>query len=535
MAELYRLPRAAYPEEVGVSGVEIEKFLIDIEENGYNVHSFMVLRHGVVAAECYRAPFSADRPHALYSVSKTFTAAAVGIAVGEGLLRLDDKVKDFFPEYTANLRDKKLDMLTVRHLLTMTSGKNPSIIDNKSKGKWIESFFGFPWKSAPGEEFKYVSENIFMLCAILVKVTGMSVRDYLQPRLFEPLGIAYPNWETDENGVEAGGWGLYATTEDIAKLMLCIHQGGVFNGKRIMPEDYVRDMVSFQSDNSEANSSRDSKVGYGYCVWRDDGAKGYRADGMFSQFGIVFEDYDAILAINSGIPMEQDCRDLIWKYFPAAFTAEEGVPAAPGAPELKARLESAAIETPCEASSSPMEEFVADRNIHFRKKIFLNLIGFPMSMLPLAVTFMATDRAGNIDDMRFSFEEGALTMRWREGNETNAVKAGMDGRYCYGEMTLGKVTYKVCCTARWLSDDRLFVSVRPIETIGKRMLDFKFNLNGKVLMRPSSDPSVEKISDYLSRSVQDYTHVKPLQVILRKVISFFPAIVEPAHYGRFTK
>ena len=111
MAEKYRLPRADYPEEVGVSGVEIEKFLIDIEENDYNIHSFMVLRHGKVAAECYRAPFTADRPHALYSVSKTFTAVAVGIAVGEGLLSPDDKVKDFFPEYTENLHDKYLDAL----------------------------------------------------------------------------------------------------------------------------------------------------------------------------------------------------------------------------------------------------------------------------------------------------------------------------------------------------------------------------------------------------------------------------------------
>ena len=529
MADTYQLPRAAFPEEAGVSGKEIEAFLTDIEANGYNVHSFLVLRHGKVAAECYRAPFTADRPHALYSVSKTFTAAAVGIAVGEGLLRLDDKVKDFFPEYTKDLNDKKLDTLTVRHLLTMTSGKNPSILDDKSKGRWVGSYFKFPWKSAPGAEFKYVSENTFMLCAILVKATGMGVRDYLQPRLFEPLGVAYPEWETDENGVEAGGWGLYVTTEDIAKLMLCIHQGGVWDGKQILPADYVRDMIRFQSDNAPVNTSPDSRAGYGYCVWRNEAVNGYRADGMFSQFGIVFQDYDAILALTAGIPMEQDCRDLIWRHFPAAFVEKADAPAVPA---LAERLKNAAIETPCEETSSPMAEFVADKNIKFRKKLFLNLIGFPMSMLPLAVTFMATDRAGNIDDMRFTFEDGALDMRWREGDEINTVKAGMDGRYRYGEMTLGGVKYKVCCTAAWRSDDRLFVSVRPIETIGKRMLDLRFESSGKVVMTPSGDPSVQKIADYLSRSVQDYTPVKPLQAVLRKAISFLPAIVEPKHYGK---
>lgn len=532
MAEKYRLPRAAYPEEVGVSSAQIEKFFIDIEENDVNIHSFMILRHGKVAAECYRAPFSADKPHALYSVSKTFTSAAVGIAVGEGLISLDDKVKDFFPEYTKNLNDKFLDMLTVRHLLTMTSGKNPSLLDNKSKGHWVEAYFGFPWKSAPGEEFKYVSENTFMLCAILCKATGMSVRDYLQPRLFEPLGIDYPTWETDENGVEAGGWGLYVTTEDIAKLMLCIHQKGVFNGKQIIPEAYVNDMTSFRATNSKKDADPDSFVNYGYCVWRNEAINGYRADGMFSQFGIVFGTHDAIVAVNSAIPMESDCLELIFKHFPAAFTDENGAEQSETASALKEMLKNATLETPFEASVSPMSGFIEGKTIKFRKKILLNLMGFPMSMLPLTVTFMTTNRAGNIDDMSFMFEDDALFMSWREGDETNTVKAGMNGRYCYGQMTLGKVTYKVCCTARWLSDERLFVSVRPIETIGKRMLDFKFNLNGKVVMTPSSDPSIEKIADYLSKNVHEVTKIKPMQAVLRKIISHVPQLVEPKHYGK---
>ncbi len=534
MAEKFCLERAVKPEDVGVSSAEIAAFLDEIEENDFNVHSFMVLRHGKVAAECWRAPFAPEEPHALYSVSKTFTAVAVGIAVGEGLLTTEDKVKDYFPEITQDLKDKKLEQLTVRHLLTMTGGKNPSILDNKSKGRWVESYFKFPWKGAPGEAFKYVSENTFMLCAILVKVTGQSVREYLQPRLFGPLGIDPPMWETDENGVEAGGWGLYVTTEDLAKLMLCIQNGGVFNGKRIFPEDYARAMTGFQADNAPANSSPDSRAGYGYCVWRNEGANGYRADGMFSQFGIVFEDYDAILAINAGIPKEQTCRDLIWRHFPKAFLEEPAAdPAATAVPGLAERLKNAKIELPCPPSASPMAEFAEGRNIKFRRKVFLNLIGFPMSMLPLAVTFMATDRAGNIDDVKFHFDPDALFMSWREGDETNTVKAGMNGRYCYGNMTLGKVTYKVCCTAQWKADDRLFVSVRPINTIGKRMLDFSFSCRGNVVMTPSGDPSVKAIAEYLYDAVSDYTHFRPLQKALRAVIPLLPAIVEPKHYGRF--
>lgn len=527
-----KIPRAKNPEEVGVSGKAVEAFLNDIEENEINIHSFMILRHGKVAAECWRAPFSAEKPHALYSVSKTFTSAAIGIAIGEGLLSMDDKVKDFFPEFTANLHDEKLDQLKVRHLITMTSGKNPSVLDNKSKGHWVESFFRFPWCCAPGESFKYVSENIFMLCAILVKVTGVSVRDYLQPRLLAPLGIAYPQWETDENGVEAGGWGLYLTTEDVAKLMLCIHQGGVWEGKHLIPADFVKEMTSFQSDSAPENTSPDSRAGYGYCVWRNEAVNGYRADGMFSQFGIVFQDYDAIIAVNAGIPMEQHCRDLIWKYFPAGFLDETAPAADTAVPGLADRLKKAAIERPCPPSFSPMAEFIDGRNIKFRKKLFLNLIGFPVSMLPLAVTFMATDRGGNIDDVSFVFTDGAVFLTWREGKELNTVKAGMDGRFCYGEMTLGHVNYKVCCTAEWKAKDQLFVSVRPIETIGKRMLDFRFSLNGRVLMRPFSDPSIPVICEYLCNIAQDLTHNPVLLGGLRKIIRLLPPIVEPIHRGK---
>ena len=125
----------------------------------------------------------------MYSVSKSFTSTAIGFAVEEGLLSLDAKVIDFFPEYRPAQPDEKLEKMTVRHLLTMTSGKNPSLLLDKTKDRWIKDFFNAPWISEPGEMFLYVSENIYMLCAILVRVTGISVTEFLTPRLYEPLGM----------------------------------------------------------------------------------------------------------------------------------------------------------------------------------------------------------------------------------------------------------------------------------------------------------------------------------------------------------
>ncbi len=530
MENRFMLPRASTPEEVGVDGKVIAEFLDAIENEGWNIHSFMVVRHGKVAAECYRAPFTKERPHAMYSVSKTFTGTAVGIAVREGLLSLDDRVRDFFPEILADVKDERLDRMTVYHLMTMTAGKNVSLLSDKSKGHWAETFFKSSWYNEPGKEFKYISENMYILCAILKKVTGTCVRDYLQTRLFGPLGMDYPAWETDENGIEAGGWGLYATTEDIAKLMLLYHNGGELNGVRILDADFVEAATQKHIETAEANSSPDSSVGYCYCMWRNKGAVGYRADGMFSQFGIVFEEYDAVLAMTGGIPMEGNTKEFNWRFFPRAF--RDDVRPDDADVILRDRLLHAKLEAPEEPSTSPLAVDIEGRTIHFRKKIFLNLIGFPMSMLPLAVTYMAADKAGNIDDVVFRFKEDALTLSWREGDEANTVRAGLNGRYCYGEMTLGQVSYKVCCTAKWLDNDSLFVSVRPIETIGKRTLEFRFRAD-RVTMLPSSSPSIPEITEFLEKGFKDMCHIRLIQKALHGLALLAPGIVEPKHRGRF--
>lgn len=531
MNERYRIPRASTPEEAGVSSAVLSEFMDAIEKNNWNIHSFMVIRHGKVAAECFRAPFTPERPHAMYSVSKTFTGTAVGIAVTEGLISLEDKVRDFFPALLDGVKDEKLDQMTVSHLLSMTAGKDVSLLSDKSKGHWAEVFFKSRWYNAPGKQFKYISENMYILCAILKQVTGMSVRDYLQPRLFAPLGINYPFWETDENGIEAGGWGLYATTEDVAKLMLLYQNGGVFNGRRILSEEFAYEATHKHTETAEANSSPDSQVGYCYGMWRDQGAKGYRADGMFSQFGIVFEEYDAILSMTSGIPMEGNARDFLWNFFPRAF--DDHIKPTDEAVVLADRLKNATLEVPEEPSVSPLSADIEGRTIHFRKKIFLNLIGFPMSMLPLAVTYMLTDKSGNIDDVVFRFGDKTVQLSWSEGKERNTVKAGLDGRYCYGEMTLGNINYKVCCTARWLSETELYISVRPIETIGKRMLEFRFRPGGKVTMTPRSNPSIPEIAEFLEKGFQDMCHIRIIQKAVGFVLTLLPPIVEPKHYGKF--
>ena len=192
MATTKAILRAKTPQSAGVSAKVVNDFFKNAEEKGLDYHSLMVIRNGKVAVEWYNEPFDKNTTHSMYSVSKSFTATAIGFAVSEGLISLDDKLLDFFPEYAPKNPDERFERLTVHNLLRMSSGKQPSFLSDKGKVDWIEDFINSPWVFEPGEKFLYINENIFMLSAIINKVTGMSMREYLRPRLFEPLGIDFP-------------------------------------------------------------------------------------------------------------------------------------------------------------------------------------------------------------------------------------------------------------------------------------------------------------------------------------------------------
>ncbi len=528
--EKLQIPRARTPESVGVSSKEIVEFLRDIEENDLEFHSFMIIRNGKVAAECFRAPFDAQTPHALYSVSKTFTAVAVGFAVAEGFFSLDTRLIDIFPDYAPAKKDGRLDSLLIRHLITMTSGKNVNVMTDRANEDWVKVFMRSPWYANPGEEFRYINENIYMLSACIRKTTGLTLREFLLPRLFEPLGIDTPFWETDTKGTEAGGWGSYFLTEDFAKVMLCFLGDGKINGKQVFPEGWAQECSALWSDNS-GNHDADARVGYGYCIWHNGPRGGYRADGLFSQFGIVFPEQDAVVIATGAIPDEQVARDCIWRHFPKAFT----VPSArkTEVPQLNEILASSPIDAPVLSPRSTRESRIEGRTIHVKKKIFLNIIGYPVSVLPLAVTYMLGDKAGNFTDFVFRFGKNECAVSWTEGDEKNTVVCGMDGHQRYGTMALGHIEYLVCCTAEWRNDDELLIHVRPVTTVAKRMLRFHFKANNKVDIFPSSTPSITASSEMLINGVSDLIKSPIAAAVIRKAFSFLPVILDCRYKGKF--
>jgi CubicO group peptidase (beta-lactamase class C family) len=304
------LPRST-PESQGISSTAILDFITALEKNIQHIHSIMLLRHGSVVAEGWWHPYQSDTPHMLFSLSKSFTSTAVGLAIAEGRLSVEDRVLSFFPEDAPKKISQNLSEMKVKHLLSMSTGHDQDSTERTMRSRNpFKGFLSMPVKHIPGTHFVYNSGASYMLAAIVQKLTGETLLDYLTPRLFEPLGIIGATWETHANGVNFGGWGLKIKTEDIARFGQLYLQKGLWNGKRILSEDWVAAATSEQVSNGDVPDS-DWSQGYGYQFWRCR-YNIYRGDGAFGQYCIVMPDQDAVLAITAGVPDMQAVLNIIW-------------------------------------------------------------------------------------------------------------------------------------------------------------------------------------------------------------------------------
>ena len=473
------------PESVGISSADILRLMDTFRRQGVENHSFMILRHGKVCAEAWAKPMAPDIPHALYSFSKSFSATAIGFAIAEGIavpstgeaLSLDTKLRDIFPaEFAAKKKPHAYDdELRLRHMLRMQSGKQMNLLADKAKIDWVEDYINAPYNAKPGTYWNYCNENSFMLCAAIHRLTGLTVNEFLTPRLYEPLGIAPPLWERNQEGIEAGGWGMYLTTEDMAKFMQCYMDGGRFMGEQVIPADWVAEASKKQVDNS-IEIQPDNKAGYGYHFWLND-IGGFRADGMFSQHGLALPEYDAVIITTSGCPIEQKDLDAICAVFPAAFHED----ALPEDPEkyaaLQQRCESYALEKLPKKPRRLIEEQRINKKVYrMHKKPVGNISGFPASMLAMPITFMSTVKTGNIDRLRFVFKENELRMNWieQDGKIRECVPIGLDGEYRYGTLNMGPVPFTTAGIGCWNEDGTLSISLRPLEAVSARTMTIRF-------------------------------------------------------------
>ncbi|MDQ2668016.1 MAG: beta-lactamase family protein [Gemmatimonadota bacterium] len=343
------LPRST-PEREGVSSSAVLSFLQAADTTIDAMNSFMLVRHGHVVAEGWWTPYQANTQHILYSLSKSFTSTAVGLAIAEGKLSLDDEVLKFFPEDAPAQPSANLRAMRVRDLLRMQTGHvtEPSIITPADStlrdATWARRFLMHPVTFKPGTHFLYNSGATYMLSAIVQKVTGQTVREYLTPRLFVPLGIESPTWVSSPQGINAGAYGLAVRTEDIAKLGELYLQKGKWKGRQLIPAAWVDEATSRQTSNGSAPTS-DWDQGYGYQFWRSRHDT-YRGDGAFGQYMMVMPQYDAVVAITSGVRDMQAVMNLVWDKLLPAFSPTPLAENSAARDTLRAKLATLSVRMP---------------------------------------------------------------------------------------------------------------------------------------------------------------------------------------------
>ncbi len=355
------LPRST-PEAEGVSSTAILDFVQTADREIDALHSFMLVRHGHVVAEGWWTPYAANTPHELYSLSKSFTSTAVGLAIAEGKLSLDDTVLSFFPDDAPANPSANLKVMRIRGLLCMSTGheKEPPTSADQVCAR---TFLAQPVPFKPGTHFLYNTAATFMLSAIVQKVTGQTVHDFLEPRLFEPLGIGQPTWDTNFQGISLGGYGLSVRTEDIARFGQLYLQKGQWHGKQLVPAAWVATATAHQTSNG-SNPNSDWDQGYGFQFWRcRHGA--FRGDGAFGQYCIVMPEQDAVVAITSGVKDMQAVLNLVWDKLLPGMKPHRLSKNLAAQKQLQQRLATLVLHTPAGAASSPVLAQISGRKYVF--------------------------------------------------------------------------------------------------------------------------------------------------------------------------
>lgn len=449
------LPRSA-PEMQGISSRSILDFVSAIQKSNALLHSLMIIRNGHVVAEGWWAPYSAEYKHTLYSLSKSFTSTAIGLAVAEGRLSVHDQVISFFPDQKPVTVSEKLSAMRVRDLLSMTTGHEKDttgVFRDPANKDWVKAFLAQPVNRQPGTHFVYNSGATYMLSAIIQKLTGQTLLEYLTPRLFNPLGINDMDWEVDPKGINVGGWGLRIKTEDIAKFGQLYLQEGKWEGKQIIPVHWVREATLahiLQPGKEEDRPDSDWLQGYGYQFWRCRN-NAYRGDGAYGQYCVVIPEKQMVIAITSETSDMQIVLNHVWQYL---LPEENQKPAANPANEklLVQTLASLALPLP-----KGMAAVKTASRINTRKYVFeQNKLGITSASLQLndqGAVFKFSDAEGE-----HIIEAGINA--WKPG----ATHLNIDWLKLIPTPIPGKTALKTMATGHWAGPDTFEMIWRFIDT-----------------------------------------------------------------------
>jgi CubicO group peptidase (beta-lactamase class C family) len=464
------------PESVGIPSGAILR-LIESLESISEMHGFMIMRHGKICAEGWWTPYAPGIRHGLQSLTKTYAATAIGIAYTEGLLNLDDRLVDIFADCLPDNISENLKKMRIRDMLCMGCGMD---VMPEPTADLVRSFLAVPVNHEPGTKFMYNTTGSTMLGAIIRRLTGLGLHDYLTPRLFNKLGIEADNlrWINTLDGLEMGGGGLFATTEDNLRLMHLYLNQGIWEGERILAHDYVKQATSSQISTSgylaNGPDALDHFMGYGFQIWMCQPSGVYRADGAWGQYAVVFPDLDMIVAINETTPQDdngsQKPLDVLWEYL-LPFVTNAGLPESlTYLGKLRNKTSSLALKNPVFRPFSPMIPLISDRKYTLiNGELTLNMD--PISTFTGKLTYVG------IRWFSFCFTGLSCKMTFLdEDYKEQVVDIALDGsrqlNHLPSRLTQTSLVY---LNGYWPSPNRFELVARWIETCYQKNLRFEFS------------------------------------------------------------
>lgn len=467
---LQPFPRTT-PESQGISSDYLAAMIRELGTSKYtDMHHLMILRNGKVICECNFAPYRSGIWHITHSMCKSITGMAIGMLIEEDKLSLDENIYKIFESRLNPLAKIFRPTVTVEHLLTMTSGVTFNESGIVSGNDWLGSYLNASISGHPGESFQYNSLNTYVLSAIVTERTGLTLTEYLEPRLFQPLGITKYFWETCPQGITKGGWGLFLCAEDMAKLGQLYLQKGVWNGNQIIPAWWV------EASTGKHVESLAGTFGYGYQLWMEQRPGSFEFNGMLGQNVIVYPDIDMVIVTNAGNnELFQNCvmLNIIRKYFPKEFRPPRILPENSCAQSILRRL-TAEMETGNNIFPK-IRKSGWKKNFHGVRRNSWNTVKdiplpdphscmklldgkkyelYPQSvgLFPLVIQVFHNNMTEGIHSLSFSYEKGDFLANFGEGNEWHKIKVGF-GRAQETWLTLHEESYLIATLGDFTTDE----------------------------------------------------------------------------------
>jgi len=466
------------PEEAGIPSSAIEDFLDYATEFGIELHSLMVLRHGRVCAEGWWKPYSSNIAHPIASLTKSLTSIALGFAEQEGLLRLDERIIDIFPDKLPEHPSEYLKDVTIEHLLVMGYGQEEDPHGNQARNygsDWMEKFLAQPLVYKPGTAFRYSDTGVNLLSALITRKSGVPMFEYLQSRLFAPLGmtLAFSN-KMPDGAIDIAHGQTRFCTEDIAKFMQFVLNNGMWEGKQLLNKSWFERATAYQisTDEKAYTGQIDSQQGYGYFFWRCSFEDAFRGTGAFGQFGIILPKQDMVIVTTAGTKRMQW---LLSGFFEKLIskTSENALPEDPQAAErLGKRLAALTLPALPAGRSPDFEEKL--RSKYYIAKEPLN----GMDALVDTYGYLENRTFKPITGLSFSFADDVLELGIDIGGKGETLSIGLRNDFRYSSFD-GNLYAAV---GRWRADWVFEAEIRNMVNFGAGRLLFRFDSGGMTLI-----------------------------------------------------